>query len=622
MELKSSVLIVDPSFSKENPFGADVADDYSRAEELFQKSKHPAIVLNLKKFDFNKTLGFINFAKGLNQNSQFVLLANQVDPEDLKKLTNQISIFKIISKATDAFLELTLQEAIAEYDLKMQNQKLLQLFQDQNDKLVELSLDLEERVSKRQKYLENSKEKLLQVNQNFKSLLEALFAIQKSNSISEIETNLQKALSINHKLSWVRIKFQSQDTNIESMQSNEFSIFATDLIIDNRNLGKITFARSKQVLFSEEDRQFLTQISQAISLAMDRLNQIEKSEVLKQQWKSTFDAILEPVAVIRSDYELVDYNNSFSQKSIPSIKTKSKCYQALFARNSPCEGCKLASSFQLLIAKTASGNEVRYDVSSHKQDTDTFVNTYRDISERERVERQILESSKMAELGTIGGSIAHELNNPLAGLLTFLQMIKSELKSTEPYYNDIVEMEISANKCKDIIQNLLSFTRKSSKTTPEKINLSSIIDNTIKIINIKAQSMGVKIEKFISKDDIEILGQPNLLSQALINILQNALDAIAEKKKADSNFAPKIEIVASKNSSNIFLDVIDNGLGLSDEAQLKVFTPFFSTKSSELHRGLGLTVAFQIIQDHAGSIELTQLSDRKTRARITFPSSF
>lgn len=618
MNLKSSVLIVDPKYSTNNIYGADVEKD------LIPKKSYSVVVVNLKYFPIDKVIEFVKKSTALNPNTQFVILSSNAHPEDLKSIMNEIGIFKILSTDNDTFFERTLQEAIAEYDLKLQNQQLMNLFRDQNEQLKALSLDLEERVTKRQKFLENSREKLLQLNQFFKSLLSALFAVQKSNSVSEIELNLHKALSITFHLSWVRITYQNQSQlgQIQQLQAQEFALFSTDLKLENRALGHVTFARQKTLPFSEEDTEFFEQVSQAVALALDRLTQLEKSEFLRQQWKSTFDAILEPVALISSNYELRDYNTAF-EKRAKILKTKNKllCYATLFNRNSPCEGCHLGKSFNLGNLRTSSGQESDFEVSSHTQSEGVYVNMYRDLTEQNRVQRQILESSKMAELGTIGGSIAHELNNPLAGLITFVQLIKADLNGQEDYKSDIIEMEKAALRCKEIIENLLSFTRKNRNSVKENLSLAHVAENAIKIINLKASSLGIKIETDFQNKNSSIEGLANPLSQAMVNLLQNAIDSLTHKMKTEK-FVPKIEVRVSSERNSAHIDVIDNGRGLNVDAQLKAFTPFFTTKDPKKHRGLGLAVTYQIIQDHGGSIDLSKTSDQKTRARITFPSSF
>ena len=251
-----------------------------------------------------------------------------------------------------------------------------------------------------------------------------------------------------------------------------------------------------------------------------------------------------------------------------------------------------------------------------------YINIYRDLTKQKKAERQILESSKIAELGLIGGSIAHELNNPLAGLITFIQMLKQDVvaDNNQPLFNDLEEMEKSALRCKEIIQNLLSFSRKSN-TKKESLHLQDLINKAIRIIQIKTKPLGIEI-KFSSKvkDDI-IEGHENPITQSLVNIMQNSLDSISERQKNDKTFNPLIEVELSNDSSSFFLDVLDNGIGLGKNEQIKVFTPFFTTKNPEQHRGLGLTTSYQILQEHAGDIELTQLFEKKTRVRITFPKN-
>lgn len=623
MTLKSSVLIIDSQAPSENSFGADVAT------QLGLPKGYSVIVIQLRLFPIPQVLEFIQKTIQDYPWTQFVVLGQHTTPSDLKHLTNAVPIFKILSVknpfgqgADSQLLERTLLEGIAEYDLRRQNSQLLELFKDQNLKLKALSEDLEERVLKRQKFLETSKEKLIQANQNFKSLLSALFAIQRSTSIPEIENSLQKVLDVTHRLTWIRIFYKGQNAlaEVEQLKVEQFAVFSTPLVLDNRELGKITFARSKNLPFSDEDTEFLTQISQAIALALDRLNQIERSQFLKQQWKSTFDAITDPVILIDQKYQIVDSNSSFDQ--IASGASKPYCYERLFGRAVPCENCHLGHEFKLMSAKVQSGQEVRFEVSSHLQGENIYVNVYRDVSDQNRVERQILESSKMAELGTIGGSIAHELNNPLAGLLTFVQLIKGDCKGNEPYFSDIVEMEKAALRCRDIIQNLLSFTRKSQESKPETVDLFALAEESLKIVNLRASSLGIPIHILKPESLIQISGVRNALTQALVNVLQNAIESVAENLKKTKGGRPEISIEISRLKNETRLDVIDNGLGLDEQAALKVFTPFFTTKDPTRHRGLGLSVAYQIIGEHGGNLSLEKTPEQKTRARFTFPSSF
>src|SRR6185312_3827248 len=142
----------------------------------------------------------------------------------------------------------------------------------------------------------------------------------------------------------------------------------------------------------------------------------------------------------------------------------------------------------------------------------------RDITDEIRYERRILEASKLAELGTIGSSIAHELNNPLGGMLSFLQLILMDLKKNEPYYSEIKEMEQAVLRCRDIVQNLLSFARKQDIGEFSVVDLRTVIDRSVKLIELQSKSKGIAIA-LAFKEAAQIRGNINALSQALCNVL-------------------------------------------------------------------------------------------------------
>src|SRR5690606_2311847 len=122
-----------------------------------------------------------------------------------------------------------------------------------------------------------------------------------------------------------------------------------------------------------------------------------------------------------------------------------------------------------------------------------FVNLYHDITKQLKMERQIMESTKLAELGTIGSSIAHELNNPLGGILSFTQLIKMDMSPDHPLYPDIVEMEAGVQRCKEIVQNLLGFTRNPNIDQEDDINLWEVMQRALKIVELQTKSLGVEV---------------------------------------------------------------------------------------------------------------------------------
>ena len=374
-----------------------------------------------------------------------------------------------------------------------------------------------------------------------------------------------------------------------------------------------------------------------MSLAIDRLTKLDQSETLKAQWEATFDAILDPVSLIGSDFTVIRLNRAFANSSgaEPERIIGRKCYEALFGRTSPCENCGVAAAsqtaklaktepstdlnFRLKPTRTSGSQSAIFDVFSQKiqqqlpfqnDTTDLFVNMYHDVSEQLRVERQILESAKMAELGTIGSSIAHELNNPLGGMLSFLQLIKMDLKGDEPWFADIDDMEKGARRCRDIVQSLLGFTRKSTTDAVEIVDLREVLEQALKITELQTRAMGITLVQDLPTESVEARGQFNALAQALRNFFQNAQEAISARMKSGDRSPGEIRVKLESQHDWIQLTVDDNGVGFNTETEQNINPETY---------GLGLTVARGIIEDHGGRLEIRSTKGRGTTAIISLP---
>jgi two-component system NtrC family sensor kinase len=651
--LRASVLIVSHPNPATIAFGADFAATYKEAQAALGEFRYPVIVLPTSLALDTQALEFLDFAGIASPLSQRVVIQNDSGAEGLRMIINTGSVFRILSTFGDPRFDLTIEEALEEYRLLQQNMKLLQLVNEQNDRLKKLTADLEERVEARRKSLEEAKEKLLITNHRVEALHRALVAIHRAGSIAEMERLINEALSGALGLSWTRILFQSQARvdGLGPFNPKVVALHSAALLRgDDRHketLGHIHFARSVETPFTRDETSFLGQIADAVSLAIDRLTKLEQSETLKHQWEATFDAIVDPVSLITADYTLVRINRSFAERSNaePEKVIGRKCFEALFGRTSPCEGCEVVTgrplaqlllatgtNFRLKPARTVggpSGNNAIYDVFSQEiqfkhEARALYVNMYHDVSNQLRLERQIVESAKMAELGTIGSSIAHELNNPLGGMLSFLQLIKMDLKGEEAWFGDIDEMETGARRCRDIVQSLLGFTRKSAPDVVETIDLREVVEQALKITELQTRSMGISVHQEIPRDAVELRGEFNAIAQSLRNFLQNAQEAIAERQRSGdatsgNKLQGEIKVRLSVEPGWCVVEIADNGAGFDPQIGEQIYDPMYTTKDPVANPGLGLTVAQQIIRDHGGRLEISSTRGSGTSAKISFP---
>jgi two-component system, NtrC family, sensor kinase len=584
----------------------------------FFSSEPLVIVLELYAPFLQQSRALLKELQELKLQTQLIFFSLDVPEKEILNLFNICRPFRLIKTNNIKELQSCIQEAIEQAQHQKQEQVLYELFQEQNKELKKISQNLEDRIEKRQTHLEEAKAKLFATNEKNLFLQNALFAIHNSVDIPDLEKKVTSFLKTPFHVNWFRIYFGTTQMNNLNEKNSSLHLYRFSLLQGETEYGQLVFARDQGAPFRRDERDFLDQMCEAISLCLERMLQIERNKDLQSQWQSTFNAILDPVCLIDEDYNLRLANKSLSDSQNGNVVGQ-KCYQILFQRSSVCPNCQRGQSFRL---RDQSNNPRIFDVFSQSMSIDyqrSYFHLYRDISQQLGLERQLVESAKMAELGTISSSIAHELNNPLGGMINFIQLIKMDLKQEDPLFTDINEMETAAQRCKEIIKNLLGFSRISHESETQSVSLFEIIQRAIMITELRTRSLGVRIDCHQPNEKIIIQGRFNPLAQVFCNVLQNAYESILEKRKKVPNFIGRISIEMDSNSKMVEVKVFDDGLGLPKNSDHHYFDPLFTTKDPSKHSGLGLTLARQILTEHSAQIELTSEKDGKTCVQIHFP---
>jgi two-component system, NtrC family, sensor kinase len=631
--VKASILIVGHPFPDRVQFGADHCANYDQAIEVLKETPYAVVVAAdrlpvTSKMKIVDSIEFLKKSRDLNRDTQTILISQDASPQELQKAINAAGLFKIIPQFETDPLQLAVREALEEYELIKQNQAFVTLTKEQHERLQHLTALLEEKVQAREKFLVEAREKLLQATHRTEALNRALVAIQKSVTKQEIEQHLTDALHVALGITWIRILFNDQTflDHIGDNKPSSTTIFSAPLFRDTELLGHIYFARDKDRPFTPDEDDFLLQVGDAVGLAMDRLRALDAIENLKQEWDSTFDAITDPVAIIGENYYVIRANKTYAERSkipLENIAGK-KCHELLFNSKTPCDGCKLGSTFDLGELVCTDGTGVHFAVTSHPVPIDnqrSYALFYRDVGEEQKMQRQILESSKMAEIGTIGSSIAHEINNPLGGMIAFLQILKGELKPKDKIYDDIVEMEQAAIRCKTIVENLLAFTRQSVSSEMKVSRIGDLFKLVTNIMELQTRGLGIKIEKQNAHNDAAVSVDANQLVQVLVNVMQNSCEAIAERIGHGQRLpVGKILLKTSylgAEKEHLVIEIVDNGTGIKSQDLPRVFTPFFTTKEKTKNPGLGLSVSYQIVKEHGGQMEISSVFGQSTTVTIT-----
>ena len=219
----------------------------------------------------------------------------------------------------------------------------------------------------------------------------------------------------------------------------------------------------------------------------------------------------------------------------------------------------------------------------------------RDEQIKDYATRRIMESERLALIGQLAANVAHELNNPLQGIVAYSHLLLEQMPEEEPNKVMVEKIVGQANRSKDIIRGLLDFSRQRQ---PDKAlcNLNQLMQECISLLENQALFHNIQLDQVFQEDLPQLVIDPSQIERVFINIIINATEAM------DSNGQLKITTRYNPNTENIVVEIADTGQGIDPEDIDRIFDPFFTTKDVGHGTGLGLAISYGIIKSHKGSI--------------------
>jgi two-component system NtrC family sensor kinase len=351
-------------------------------------------------------------------------------------------------------------------------------------------------------------------------------------------------------------------------------------------------------------------------------------ENIKKQWLATIDAMVDPLMIINRNYEITKCNQAtamVAREDFRAILGK-KCYSAFAGRDEPCIGCKLKETFESSKPATFGLKGIRenshYEVSTKPFNDPSgaiegVIHVYRDRTEAKRLEEQLLQSEKLASIGLLAGGIAHEINNPLAGILIFSQMMLKEMPKDSQFYEDVVEIESATQRCKSIVERLLEFARQQPsdlrKDENEEVNVIDAVKSALRFGKVSEHARDVEIHESWQGENHLAAGNRNKLIQVFLNLFQNAFQSMPGGGDLT------VRAWSSPETDSTIIEVEDSGIGISPSHLKRVFDPFFTTKDPGEGTGLGLAICYGIIQDMNGTLTVASQVNEGTTFKISLP---
>jgi two-component system NtrC family sensor kinase len=339
--------------------------------------------------------------------------------------------------------------------------------------------------------------------------------------------------------------------------------------------------------------------------------------VAKREWELSFDSLDLPLAVVRgSDHSVRRANVAYARvagRPVQGVSQNPPCHQFLFGRDTPCTGCPMKKAI-------SSGKEGRAEIQ-HKgriyvldvypmAEEGQAVCAYRDVTDERAMTARLVETEKMAAVGQLAGGVAHEINNPLAGILTFAQLMKRDAGRRRGDLDSLQLIEESALRCKRIVESLLQFSRRSQEATAAR-STSTAAWTTRRSSSGPAEEVAEAALDMKTEADLPpVIGDTGRWGGAAQPPPERAVRWREAGRAHCSHRAAH---------THVFWRVGDTGTGIEPSVLPRIFEPSFTTKPPGQGTGLGLAIAYRIVQDHGGRFEVQSAPGEGSTFTVLLP---
>jgi len=400
------------------------------------------------------------------------------------------------------------------------------------------------------------------------------------------------------------------------------------LKVEDKVVGALVMGRKHDgSYFSREDWELLMTISGSAALALENADFYGRESVramemqrLKDYSENIIESLTVGVSVIDEAGQVIGWNRVLEdQVGIRKEAALGRrlsdvfgpaAYGALF----PEEG---QTDFRLLsevTLDTAGGPKKTFDIArtplldNALQPYGTII-VFEDVTDKIQLQQQLLTSEKLASIGLLSAGVAHEINTPLTGISSYIQMLQKRL--TDTHYAQILEkVEAQTDRVARIIKNLLAFARSPSEASFQRVDLKSSLEEILSLIDYKLKTMNIRLVLELAPVP-PIYAQGERLQQVFINIILNALDAMPG--------GGELRIALSAEDGTEVVRISDTGTGIRPEHRSRIFDPFFTTKGVGKGTGLGLSISYAIVKEHDGRIDVQSEVGRGSTFIITLP---
>ena len=295
-----------------------------------------------------------------------------------------------------------------------------------------------------------------------------------------------------------------------------------------------------------------------------------------------------------------------------------KCYRVFFQREKPCDKCMaqdcLHTQLPFAVEQKREQNNMIFDVHFYPiavppGEDKLFLEFFLDITQQKKLQAELIQSEKLAGIGTLASGIAHEINNPLGGILGTAEIMKEQLDPGSKLYEFTTDIIQYSETAAAVIKDLTTYSRKE-KGEIGPIDINTVLENSLRLAQRGMDFSKITIEKKLEElPPIEV--NQNGLQQVFMNLIVNAVQSMPS--------GGTLTLKSEKNDYSARISILDTGIGIEKEHMQDIFDPFYTTKEPGRGTGLGLSITHQIITEMGGRIHINSEYKHGTEIRISLP---
>lgn len=430
-------------------------------------------------------------------------------------------------------------------------------------------------------------------------------------------------------VSYSFIEKKEQQKDLKEMRTLGF-FHMMPLKVEDKLIGCLGMGKKEDNSYlNSEDWELLRTVSSPVALALENAYLYDQSHIkalelerLKDYSENIIESLTVGVAVLDQVGKVSGWNRVleeiFANRKNEVVGNRlidvigKKNFTAIYPSDTQ-QDFRLASeiSLDLPVGQSRIFDIVKTPLLDNNRKPYGTIIVFEDITEKLSMQQQLLTSEKLASIGLLSAGVAHEINTPLTGISSYVQILQKRLAKSK--HSQILEkIEAQAERVGRIVNSLLNFARNPSETSFYQVDLRESLQGIVSLIDYKLKNMNIQLEMNLSPIK-SIWAQGERLQQVFINIILNALDAMP------NGGTLRIDLV--QNNKLAVIQIGDTGTGIQPQHLPHIFDPFFTTKGIGKGTGLGLSISYAIIKEHEGNITVKSQHGEGTMFNVTIPTN-